>query len=144
MQLNSTRLSHKRPARLMFVLLIGTAVTTLLIIWAALQVQAATRAFIRGENLWTHSFQNAVFYADRYAEAGDPVDLRLALGALSGPSATARHAWPWSVRPRSGRGPTRTACKRQQPQGCGTDHPGLSFPLRRPLCGRRDRQLAQR
>ncbi|GGO81312.1 GGDEF domain-containing protein [Marinobacterium nitratireducens] len=82
MALNSRR---RRAARLLLALLGTIALLAILLIWITLLIQSGTRAFSSGENLWSRGYQNALFFADRYAEAGAPEDLRQALRFLSVP-----------------------------------------------------------
>lgn len=49
---------------------------------AALQALSGGRAYVNGEGLWSKAQQEAVFYLDRYAEAGAPRDLLRARRAL--------------------------------------------------------------
>ncbi len=60
-------------------------VLALAVTFAVLEVKSGLRAYVTGESLWSKGQQNAVYYLDRYAERGNPEDLRRAREALAVP-----------------------------------------------------------
>ena len=60
-------------------------VLALAVTLAVLELKSGLRAYVTGESLWSKGQQNAVYYLDRYAEQGNPEDLRRARQALAVP-----------------------------------------------------------
>jgi diguanylate cyclase (GGDEF)-like protein/PAS domain S-box-containing protein len=60
-------------------------VLALAVTLAVLEIKSGLRAYVTGESLWSKGQQNAVYYLDRYAEQGNPADLRRARQALAVP-----------------------------------------------------------
>ncbi len=68
---------------LMLALLVMISSIAAFVTWNALLIQSGMQAFIHGESLWSRGQQRALFYADRYADTGNPADIQLARETLS-------------------------------------------------------------